>query len=229
MRAQTCGDRDRVAALVEVSKRFAGTPVLESVDLDLLAGEILLIRGPSGTGKSTVVRLLLGLDTPDSGEVWLLGRRLAALGRRSRSALLREVGVGFQDPLLDGARSVTENITGLARINGRFDDRSADDVKRLTGITDAFGLTGLLERSAGVLSGGQKLRVALGRALLVRPRVLLLDEPTHMVDPAGKRSIYDELSSLVREAGIAALIVSHDEEARAVCDREVVVVRKGVR
>jgi putative ABC transport system ATP-binding protein len=218
-----------VAALVDVSKRFAGTPVLESVDLELLAGEILLIRGPSGTGKSTVVRLLLGLDTPDSGEVWLLGHRLAALGRRSRSALLREVGVGFQDPLLDGARSVMENVTGLARINGRFDDRSPDDLERLARITDGFGLAGLLERGAGALSGGQKLRVALGRALLVRPRVLLLDEPTHMVDPAGKRSIYDELCSLVREAGIAALIVSHDEEARAACDREVVVERRGVR
>lgn len=208
-----------LAALVGVSKRFGHVSVLDQVDLSLHPDEIVVVSGPSGSGKSTLLRTLLGLEQPDEGEVWLLGEQIGALTRRRRTGLLREVGVGFQDPLLDNARSVLENLVALGRINRRFDDRRREDLERLAVVVDGFELAPLLDCQAAVLSGGQKLRVALGRALLSRPRVLLLDEPTHMVDPGGKGDIYRKLERFVRGERLSTLIVSHDDEARKICDR----------
>jgi ABC-type multidrug transport system ATPase subunit len=218
-RTSLAASEDTVAALVGVTKRYGDTTVLDDVTLSVKANQIVVVTGPSGTGKSTAIRVLMGLETPDTGQAWLLGTRVDVVSGREKAALLRRVGIGFQDPLLDGARTVLENLTGLGRVNGRFDDHRTQDVLRLGEIADGFGLTGLLSRQAAVLSGGQKLRVALGRALVAKPEILLLDELTHMVDTAGKAAIYSQLERLVRATRIAALIISHDDESLAICDR----------
>ena len=212
-----------MAALREVFKSVNGVLVLDGVSFSVHEGDTLLVSGPSGSGKSTALRMLKGIETPDSGSVYLLDRPIAALSKNQRRQTLQAVGIGFQDPLLDNALSVLENLVGLARVNGRFNEHEPTDLARAARLVDVLEISHLLHRPAAVLSGGQKLRVAIGRALICRPRLLLLDEPTHMVDSVGKVGIYAALRESIRQERLTAVIVSHDPEAAEIATSEVVI------
>lgn len=209
------------AGLSHVSKTFNGNYILRDVNLAVSAGDIILVKGPSGSGKSTALRILAGIERPDTGFVWLSGRRLDMLSGRARVEAIQRLGLGFQDPLLDNALTVFDNLTGLARAMGRYSDRNAHDVDRAGWIADMLQLSDRLHDIAAVLSGGQKLRLALGRALIGRPDMLILDEPTHMVDATGKSAIFRMLGQIIAAERLAAVIASHDDEATQIATRAV--------
>ncbi len=215
--------RGPVAELAKVRKTVNGTTILNDVSLGVHAGEVVLIRGASGSGKSSALRLLAGIDTPDSGTVRLLGEDLSETAPRARARLIRDrVGIGFQDPLLDNALPVIENLYGLARVNGHFSEHRRADRERLAWLAETLRVSHKLHGLTAVLSGGEKLRLALGRALMARPEVLLLDEPTHMVDSPGKKALYESLTQIVASESVTVIIVSHDDEARDFAQREIV-------
>jgi putative ABC transport system ATP-binding protein len=214
------------AELVGVTKTVNATSILDGVSLSVRTGEVVLIRGASGSGKSSALRLLAGIDSPDEGTVRLLGVDLAGVVPRARSKLIRDrVGIGFQDPLLDNALPVIENLYGLARVNGRFSEHRRADRERLAWLADTLRVAHKLHGLTAVLSGGEKLRLALGRALMARPDIVLLDEPTHMVDSAGKKALYESLAAIVAAEAVTVIVVSHDDEARGFAHREIIFDR----
>lgn len=194
--------------LKTVSKSYPtgeGTlPVLRDVSLSLAAGESVALTGESGSGKSTLLHLAGGLDQPDSGEVLVEGRDIAGLGDSALAAYRREtVGLVFQQFNLIPSIDVAANLAFQARIAGRH-DAAWNRV-----LAERLGLAKFLARYPEQLSGGQQQRVAIGRALALRPKLILADEPTGNLDEATGDAVLDLMLSLQREAGAALLMVTH--------------------
>ena len=184
------------------------------VSLELASGEILALVGPSGGGKTTLLRLLAGLEIPDQGEIVIAGARVSWPG----GALLPErrgVGMVFQDYALFPHLSVAENVAfGLSKLS------KLERADRVSELLAAVGLADLAKRRPGELSGGQQQRVAIARALAPRPRILLLDEPFSSLDASLRAQARAEVQRLVASFQVATILVTHDqEEALAFADR----------
>jgi len=200
------------------SYRSAGeqVQVLRGVDLTVAAGESVALTGESGSGKSTLLHLIAGLDEADVGEVWLDDTLMSALPDAGRAALRRDrLGLVFQQFNLVPSLDVADNLAFQCRIAGRHDKAwQAELVERL-------GLGGLLKRYPEQLSGGQQQRVAIGRALAVKPLVLLADEPTGNLDEATADDVLGLARDLVKRTGCGFLMVTHSERLAATLDRRV--------
>ncbi len=192
--------------------------VLDGVSLDLDAGRTLALTGESGSGKSTLLHLIAGLDSADGGQILLDGRDVAAMGDSARADLRRRtIGLVFQQFNLVPSLTVAANLAFQARLAGRLDpDWQA-------ALTDRLGLTDLLDRYPEQLSGGQQQRVAIGRALAIRPRLLLADEPTGNLDEATADAVLDLTMDLVAETGCALLVVTHSARLAERMDRSVLL------
>ncbi len=190
--------------------------VLKGVDLTLAQGESLALLGESGSGKSTLLHLIGGLDEVDGGEIVLDGVRVSGLADGARAALRREsIGIVFQQFNLVPSLSVADNLAFQARLAGRFD--AAWHVELL----DRLGLAVLSARYPEQLSGGQQQRVAIGRALAVKPRLLIADEPTGNLDEATGDEVLSLALDLVRRTGCGFLMVTHSTRLAARLDRQV--------
>ena len=208
-------------ALREVSKIFSdGTVAVDRVSLDVADGEFMVLLGPSGCGKSTVLRMIAGLEDPTSGGVMLDGEVANELAPRER-----RVAMVFQDFGLYPHMSVRENIGFPLRIAGLEPDSRQE---RVADIATALGIGDVLARKPGQLSGGQRQRVAMGRAIVRRPALFLMDEPLSNLDSGLRAELRAEISALVRELGVTTIYVTHDQaEALTMADR-VAIMRKGV-
>ena len=189
-----------------LSKSFNGRQVVHDLSMQVKRGSIYGFLGPNGSGKTTTIRMLCGLLTPDSGEGTCLGYDI----RRDADKIKRHVGYMTQRFSLYQDLSVRENLEFVARLYGVDDPREAarEMVKRI-------GLTGREEQLAGELSGGWKQRLALGACTLPSPQLLLLDEPTAGVDPKARREFWNEIHALAAE-GLTVLVSTHymDEAER---------------
>ena len=189
-----------------LTKRFDGRPVVRDLSMQVRRGTIYGFLGPNGSGKTTTIRMLCGLLTPDSGEGTCLGYDI----RRDAEKIKLKVGYMTQRFSLYQDLSVRENLEFVARLYGVPNARSAarDMIKRL-------GLSGREEQLAGELSGGWKQRLALGACTLPNPQLLLLDEPTAGVDPKARRDFWNEIHALAAE-GLTVLVSTHymDEAER---------------
>lgn len=191
-------------------------PVLKGVDLTLAAGESLALLGESGSGKSTLLHLIGGLDEADGGEIVLDGVRVTELQDSARSALRRErIGMVFQQFNLVPSLTVAGNLAFQARIAGRYDAAWQDE------LIQRLGLAGLEERYPEQLSGGQQQRVAIGRALAVKPRLLVADEPTGNLDEATGDEVLSLALDLIGRTGCGFLMVTHSTRLAARLDRQV--------
>ena len=189
-----------------LSKSFSGREVVHDLSMQVRRGTIYGFLGPNGSGKTTTIRMLCGLLTPDAGEGTCLGYDI----RRDADKIKRQVGYMTQRFSLYQDLSVRENLEFVARLYGMRDARGAarDMIKRI-------GLTGREEQLAGELSGGWKQRLALGACTLPNPQLLLLDEPTAGVDPKARRDFWNEIHALAAE-GLTVLVSTHymDEAER---------------
>jgi putative ABC transport system ATP-binding protein len=190
--------------------------VLRGVDLALAAGESVALTGESGSGKSTLLHLIAGLDKADSGEVWLDGALVSDLSDSDRAAMRRDrLGLVFQQFNLIPSLQVGDNLAFQARIAGRHDPVWQDELVR------RLGLSALLGRYPEQLSGGQQQRVAIGRALAIKPLVLLADEPTGNLDEQTADDVLALARDLVTRTGCGFLMVTHSERLAATLDRRV--------
>jgi sulfate transport system ATP-binding protein len=200
-------------------KAFGATTVLRDVSLEVGDGELVALLGPSGGGKSTILRVIAGLEQADAGEVWLGGKRVDHLDPQARG-----VGFVFQHYALFRHMSVAENVAFGLRVRG-VDAR--DRLARAHALLDRVGLGGLGARMPHELSGGQRQRVALARAMAPEPRLLLLDEPFGAVDAKVREELRRWLRHLHDQLHTTSIFVTHDqEEAFAVADR-VMIIRDG--
>ena len=204
----------------ELSKtyRSAGeqVAVLRGVNLAVAAGERVALTGESGSGKSTLLHLIAGLDAPDSGEIRLGDTALADLSDAGRAELRRDrLGLVFQQFNLIPSLSVDDNLKFQSRIAGRHDAKwHAELVERL-------GLGQLTNRYPEQLSGGQQQRVAIGRALAIKPVLLLADEPTGNLDEATADAVLALTRDLVARTGCGFLMVTHSARLASTLDRQV--------
>jgi spermidine/putrescine transport system ATP-binding protein len=210
------------ATLLEVravAKRFGPREVLKKISLDIAPGEFLTLLGESGSGKTTLLRLIAGFEQPTSGEIWMGGERLDTL-----PAYRRRVNTVFQHYALFPHLSVQDNVAyGLRVKRTPKNEISGRVVEALRMVK----MNEFAETRPSKLSGGQQQRIALARALVNRPQLLLLDEPLSALDANLRKQMQSELKALQREIGIAFLFVTHDqEEAMALSDR-IALLRDG--
>jgi ABC-2 type transport system ATP-binding protein len=198
-----------VIAVSRLSKHFAGRVAVNAIDLSIERGEIYGFLGPNGSGKTTFIRMLCGLLTPDAGSGTCLGHDLV----RDARAIKRKVGYMTQRFSLWDDLTVRENLDFIGRLYGVPQRRAA--------VTQTLSTYGLADRSAqlaGTLSGGWKQRLALAACLLHRPELLLLDEPTAGVDPTARREFWEELHRLSTE-GVTVLVSTHYMDEAERCHR----------
>ncbi|MBU6283010.1 ABC transporter ATP-binding protein [bacterium] len=210
------------AAAVEVRgvvRRFGDVVALDRVSLAVRPGELFAVLGPSGCGKTTLLRMVAGFEAPDEGTVLVGGEDVT-----SRPPHRRDVNTVFQQYALFPHLSARDNVAFGPRAHGAGESEVA---RRVEEALRAVRLEGLGDRRPDELSGGQRQRVAVARALVNRPRALLLDEPLSALDPALRRELQGEIKRLQRESGVAFVLVTHDrQEALALSDR-VAVMRGG--
>lgn len=216
--ATAAGTRLAARGLV---KRFGTTTALAGVDVQLAAGESLAVMGPSGSGKSTLLHVMAGILAPDGGEVMLEGRTVSTLSDKERSALRRtSYGFVFQFGQLLSELPAVENVALSAMLLGT-PRREAEDLARRWLVS--LGLAGMEDRRPGELSGGQAQRVAVARALITGPRVVFADEPTGALDRTTGAEVMSVLVSSARATGASLVVVTHDAEVAAWCDRRIEV------
>lgn len=207
-----------IVRLRNVHKRFDADVVLDGIDLELHAGETTVIIGESGAGKSVILKHIVRLLTPDRGEVYFHDRRIDNLSERNLAAIRPHFGFLFQLNALFDSMSVGDNVAFPIREHTRRSKSEiADIVKQKLAMV---GLDGLQDRWPAELSGGQKKRVALARAIAVDPEIILYDEPTTGLDPPRADVINELIIKLQRELGVTSVVVTHDmASAGKVADR----------
>jgi thiamine transport system ATP-binding protein len=199
-----------------LSAAYAETEVLRDIDLEVAAAELLCVLGPSGGGKSTLLRVIAGLEQPTSGSLSLDGRDLAHVPAHER-----DVGLMFQDYALFPHRDVGQNVAFGLRMRGQGDAAAS---ARVAELLELVGLPGAARRPVSQLSGGEQQRVALARALAPRPRLLMLDEPMGSLDRTLRERLPEELRGIFTELGLTVMYVTHDQgEALSVADRVVLL------
>jgi ABC-type Fe3+/spermidine/putrescine transport system ATPase subunit len=205
--------------LAGITKRYGGVTAVDGVDLEVREGEFLTLLGPSGCGKTTTLGLIAGFFPPSAGEIYLKGRPVAGL-----PPFKRDIGVVFQDYALFPHMSAGDNVAfGLKMRNL---DRAEID-KRVKEALDLVQLRGLADRRPLELSGGQRQRVALARALVIRPAVLLLDEPLSNLDLKLREEMRVEIAGLQRRLGITTVFVTHDQGEALVMSDRIAVMNAG--
>ncbi|MBP07829.1 MAG: Fe3+/spermidine/putrescine ABC transporter ATP-binding protein, partial [Marinovum sp.] len=201
-------------------RRFGSRTVVDDVSLRILPGQVTCLLGPSGCGKSTTLRMIAGIEIPDSGEIWVDGRMVCD-GASTTAPENRSIGLMFQDFALFPHLTVEQNV--VFGLTGPV----AAQRKRAGDLLDRVGLRRHLESYPHALSGGEQQRVALARALAPQPRILLMDEPFSGLDNRLRDGIRDETLALLKEEDTAVLLVTHEpEEAMRMAD-EIALMRDG--
>lgn len=211
--------------LEDVSKAYStGSPAVSNMSLSIRKGEFVFIVGATGSGKSTLIKMLLRELTPTSGKIWVMGKDLAKLKHREIPKYRRNIGVVFQDFRLLKDRNVYENVAFAQRII----EKSPSEIRRnVPTILATVGLAGKYKAKTTQLSGGEQQRVALARALINEPAILLADEPTGNLDPKNSWEIMKLLEE-INEAGTTVVVVTHNKDIVNTMQKRVVTMRKGV-
>jgi multiple sugar transport system ATP-binding protein len=197
-----------------------GTVAVNNVSLDVNDGEFMVLLGPSGCGKSTILRMIAGLEDPSDGDILLNGEPVLEVPPRDRS-----IAMVFQDFALYPHMTVKDNIGFPLKLSGV---EHAPRLERVGDIATALGIGDVLARKPSQLSGGQRQRVAMGRAIVRRPGLFLMDEPLSNLDSGLRAELRAEITGLTRELGVTTMYVTHDQaEALTMADR-VAIMRKGV-
>src|SRR6201991_4952361 len=225
---QDAPDDDIVIRVRGLTNRFGATTVHEDLDLDVRRGELLGVIGGSGTGKSVLLRSIVGLNKPVAGEIEVFGEKLNDLSREERIGIERRWGVMFQDGALFSTLSVRENVmTPMlehTKIPHQLMRELADLKIRLAGLELEAAA-----KSPGDLSGGMRKRAALARALALDPDLVFLDEPTSGLDPISAGAFDELIRDLSKSLGLTVFMITHDlDSLYTICDRVAVLADKKI-
>ncbi|MFH1572874.1 MAG: ATP-binding cassette domain-containing protein [Acidobacteriota bacterium] len=202
----------------KITKSFDDDVVLRDLSFEIARGETMIILGASGSGKSTILKLLLGLIRPDSGEMYIDGREISRISEGDLVAVRRRIGMVFQEGALFDSLSVRENVGYRLYEEGQMSEEEIEaNVLRLLGFV---GLEDAIDKMPAELSGGMKRRVGIARALVGHPAIILYDEATAGLDPITKRTIVDLMIKLRDLEGVTSIFVTHDLHAAGILATE---------
>lgn len=210
----------------ELTKQFGSQQVLRGINLDVAAGETLVIIGRSGGGKSVLLKHLTGLMTPTSGEVWIEGRQVVGLRERELLPIRKRVGMMFQSGALFDSMTVFENVAFPLRESGERDQQVIAD--KVNEALELVALTGHEEKMPVNISGGMKKRVALARVIINRPACVLYDEPTAGLDPVVSDSIDHLIRRLQKRFGVTSIVVTHDMKSAMYIADKIAYIHQGL-
>lgn len=191
-----------------LSKTFKSQKVLDQLDFVIPEGKITVVMGPTGTGKSVLLKLILGLMKPNSGQILVEGKDIVAMNDEELSEIRKKFGVCFQDSALFDSMTVGENVGFPFTMH--TDLTKEQIAKEVASLLREVGLTGIESKMPAQLSGGMRKRVGLARALALNPKVLLFDEPTTGLDPVMTSAINSLIKAVQGKSGATSLVISHD-------------------
>jgi phospholipid/cholesterol/gamma-HCH transport system ATP-binding protein len=202
------GNSSTMIAARSLAKRFGQQEILRGVDLEVATGETLAIIGRSGGGKSVLLKHLVGLMTPDAGEIWIDGHNIIGMNERQLGAIRKKIGILFQSGALFDSMTVEENIAFPLREAGEKDPKVLHT--KVEEMLEVIEMEGQEDKMPESLSGGMKKRVGLARSIIRRPSCVLYDEPTSGLDPVVADSINRLIRRLQQRLGMTSVVVTHD-------------------
>jgi phospholipid/cholesterol/gamma-HCH transport system ATP-binding protein len=208
-----------------LKKSFGGRTVLDGVSFSIAKGQAVAIIGVSGGGKSVLLKHLVGLVTPDSGEIHVNGQNIARMNERQLLHVRHSFGVLFQGAALFDSLTVEENVGFLLRREGRASLKEIS--RRVAEALDVVGLAGIEKRMPAELSGGMRKRVGLARAVIYRPEIVLYDEPTTGLDPIASDSIDQLIARVVERFNVTSIAVTHDMRSVRRISQRILMLHKG--
>ncbi|QJB31353.1 ATP-binding cassette domain-containing protein [Chitinophaga oryzae] len=217
---------DVVISIRDLYKSFGSNHVLRGINLDVHKGENVVVLGRSGTGKSVLIKIIVGLLYPDSGTVNVLGKNISSLTEADLRELRMQVGFSFQSAALYDSMTVGENLAFPLRRNNKH--ISNDQVRRMVDIVlDAVGLSQAINQLPAELSGGQRKRIGIARTLILKPQIMLYDEPTAGLDPITCIEINNLINEVQRRFNTSSIIITHDLTCAKETGDSIAVMQEG--
>lgn len=198
-----------VIMIRDLYKSFGDLQVLRGVNLDVFKGENVAVLGKSGSGKSVLIRILVGLLKPDTGEVMVLGQHVNDLPEKELNALRLRVGFAFQSSALYDSMSIRQNLEFPLKMNIKNISKQEID-KSVTEVLEAVGLEDKIDQMPADLSGGQRKRIGIARTLILKPEIMLYDEPTSGLDPITSSEINKLINQVQEQYNTSSIIITHD-------------------
>src|SRR6056297_1299911 len=218
-------DDDLVIKIEDLHISFGDNHVLKGFNMALHKGENLVVMGKSGSGKSVLIKCMVGLITPGQGYVEVLGKEISALDQHAVDELRANIGFLFQGSALYDSMTVRENLEFPMRRHRNKFGKDQDTLPYVIEALENVGLAHTLDLMPAELSGGMKRRVALARTLILKPKVILYDEPTSGLDPITSKEIIELMRSIQKKYGTSSLIITHDVDcARVISERMILLV-----
>lgn len=216
------------AATVQVRslrKTFGRQVVLDGIDLQVSEGQTLTVLGQSGTGKSVLLKLIVGLLKPDSGSIWVHGQEVTHLAMRQLNQVRKSMGFLFQQAALYDSLTVAENVAFPIQRHAKMSEQQRNE--RVRELLAKVGMEKAANKMPGEISGGMQKRVGLARALAIDPDILLFDEPTSGLDPITAKEIDDLILQLQKERKMTSIVVTHDISSAQSISNYLILMREG--
>lgn len=218
-------NKEPIIVIKELHKTFGTNTVLNGFNLVLNEGENLVVMGKSGSGKSVMIKCVIGLETPDSGSIFVMNQEINTLEREAIDELRTEIGFLFQGSALYDSMSVRENLEFPLRRHTKKFGKIEDTTPLVMEALESVGLANAINLMPNELSGGMKRRIALARTLILKPKIILYDEPTTGLDPITSKEIILLMQSIQEKYNTSSIIITHDVDcAKAIANRMVLLI-----
>lgn len=217
---------EEVVRIEHLSKAFGTHEVLKDINLHLDKGENLVVMGKSGTGKSVLIKCMVGLMDPDGGSICIFGKSVPDLDEKELNDVRKKIGFLFQSAALYDSMTVRENLEFPLRDNKEIS--SDEKTKMVEEVLNNVGLLEAIDKMPSELSGGMRKRIGLARTLIQRPDIILYDEPTTGLDPITSREISHLILDIQKKYGSAALIITHDLDCARITGNRIILLNEGL-
>jgi len=220
--------KNAIITIKDLHKSFGSNVVLDGFDLELYEGENLVVMGKSGSGKSVMIKCVIGLEQPDSGSILVMNQEINNLERENLDELRTEIGFLFQGSALYDSMSVRENLEFPLRRHTKKFGVIEDTTPLVMEALESVGLAHAIDLMPNELSGGMKRRIALARTLILKPKIILYDEPTTGLDPITSKEIVLLMNSIQKQYNTSSIIITHDVDCAKVIANRMILLIDGV-